>query len=90
MVTAYNVFTNNGYIVSILHNTKDGNITEAEYQSIMDVVNHKPAASNGFDYRLTIELEWELYELPVGEEADDEEATAEDYETALAEMGVEV
>ena len=86
----YKVFTNNGYIVSILHDAKDGNITEAEYQAIVDAVNHKPIAPNGFDYRLTIELEWELYELPVVDEEEDEEATAEDYENALAEMGVEV
>ena len=35
-------------------------------------------------YRLTAELEWELYELPPVEE--DEEVTAEDDEAALAEM----
>ena len=61
-------------------------ITEAEYNHIKSVIDNRPAAQDGYGYRLTDSLEWELYELPPVEE--DEEVTAEDYEAALAEMGV--
>ena len=64
-------------------------ITEAEYNHIKTIIDSRPTASDGFGYRLTENLEWELYELPVVEEVE-EEPTAEDYVTALAEMGVEV
>ena len=63
-------------------------ITEAEYNHIKSIIDNRPTAPDGYGYRLTAELEWELYEMPVEEV--EEEATAEDYETALAEMGVEV
>lgn len=64
-------------------------ITEAEYNHIKSIIDNRPTAPDGYGYRLTVELEWELYELPP-EEVTDEEATAEDYEAALAEMGIEV
>ena len=63
-------------------------ITEAEYNRIKSIIDNRPTAPDGFTYRLTAELEWELYGMPVEEV--EEEAAAEDYETALAEMGVEV
>lgn len=64
-------------------------ITETQYNEILAMLHNRPPAPDGYGYRLTAELEWELYELPA-EEAADEEATAEDYEAALAEMGVKV
>lgn len=63
-------------------------ITEAEYNEILSMLRNRPTAPEGYGYRLTADLVWELYELPPEEEAD-EEATAEDYEAALGEMGVE-
>lgn len=63
-------------------------ITETQYNEILSILHNKPTAPDGFAYRLTKELEWELYELSIVEA--DEEATTEDYETALADMGVEV
>ena len=71
------------------HYWRGKEITEAEYNEILSILHSRPKAPEGFGYRLTDELEWELYELPHEEETD-EEATAEDYEAALAEMGVEV
>ena len=64
-------------------------ITEAEYDQILSMLRNRPTAPDGYGYRLTADLVWELYELPPEEETD-EEATAEDYEAALGEMGVEV
>ena len=63
-------------------------IIESEYNEILAMLRNIPTAPDGFAYCLTAELEWELYELPTVEES--EEATADDYEAALAEMGVEV
>ena len=62
-------------------------ITEAKYNEILSMLHNKPTAEEGFAYRLTVDLEWELYEVPVEEETD-AEATEEDYQNALAEFGV--
>ena len=79
------VFINNGYIISIMHGAEEGNISDAEYQVIMDRVNRKPTPPDGYDYRLTVDLEWEMFELPG---VTDEPETEADYKAALAEAGV--
>ena len=38
-------------------------ITETEYNRIKSIVSNRPTAPDGFAYRLTAEMEWELYEL---------------------------
>lgn len=77
-------------IIAVIGTGKGGSqITGAEYNHIKTIIDNRPTAPDGFTYRLTAELEWELYELPVVEEVD-EDATADDYEAALAEMGVQV
>lgn len=77
----------------IKHNGKfyrDGKqITEEEYTDILNMIHNKPTAPDGYGYRLTDDLKWELYELSP-EDHEDEEATAEDYQAALAELGVSV
>lgn len=60
----YQKNTNNGYIVSIVKGATNGNITEAEYSTIMEVINNKPVSDDGYDYRLREDLTWELCELP--------------------------
>lgn len=62
-------------------------ITGEKYEEILNMIRNKPTAPDGYEYRLTNNLEWELYELPA-EEQEDEEATVEDYQAALAELGV--
>lgn len=62
-------------------------ITENQYNEILAMLRNRPTAPEGFSYRLTKELEWELQELPPVEEA---EATEEDFMAALAELGVNV
>ncbi len=62
-------------------------ITGEKYDEILNMIRNKPTAPDGYEYRLTNDLEWELYELPA-EEQEDEEATVEDYQAALAELGV--
>ena len=39
-------------------------ITEAEYNHIKAIIDNRPTAPDGYGYRLTINLEWELYEIP--------------------------
>lgn len=51
-------------------------ITESEYNSILETIRNRPAAPDGYTYRLTESLEWELYELP--EEDADPELTADE------------
>lgn len=51
-------------------------ITEAEYNEIREIIRNRPTAPEGYGYRLTESLEWELYELPAAEE--DPELTAEE------------
>ena len=83
------VFTNNGYIVSIMHGAKESNISDAEYQAIMDKMNRKPTPPDGYDYRLTVDLEWEMFELPKEtDEPETDEATETDYLASLVELGV--
>ena len=59
----YSIFTNNGYIISIVRDEK-GNVTKEEYLKIKEVLDNRPTPPQGYDYRLKESLEWELYELP--------------------------
>lgn len=79
----------NGYILSVQTNapTGTGNCTEEEYNTIIETIKNAPVPPDGYEYRLTTELEWVLCELPQLEEA---EATEADYQSALREMGVNV
>ena len=54
-------------------------ITEADYNHIKAIIDSRPAAPDGYGYRLTESLEWELYELPPAEE---DAATDEEYAEA--------
>lgn len=53
-------------------------ITEDEYNNILEIIHNKPTAPDGYGYRLTDSLDWELYELPT--EETEEEALAESVE----------
>lgn len=79
----------NGYIVGLVKGVANGNITEEEYNAILDVIRKKPTAEPGYDYHLKEDLTWEIYELPIPEpEPEEEEAQDQDYLSALAELGV--
>ena len=86
----YSVYVNNGYIISVVRDG-NGSVTDAEYQKIEAALRARPTAPEGYDYRLTTDLAWELYKLPEPV-ADDEDAdaTEADYRSALADMGVDV
>lgn len=68
---------NNGYLVAIGNGSGGTEITEAEYNNLLEIIHNKPIAESGFDYRLRADtLEWELVEIPPM--PDDDELTAEE------------
>ena len=72
---------NSGYIVSLATASRgEGNITEEEYNEILSVIENKPEAPDGYEYKLREDLTWELVELPPMPEP---EATPEELAKAL-------
>ena len=63
----YKIVADN-YIVAIGTGNGGEEITETRYNEILSMLRNRPVAPDGFDYRLTKELEWELQELPAEEE----------------------
>lgn len=63
----------NGYLVGVGENIAGEPISDSEYDAAMKVIRNRPTAPNGYAYRLTAGLEWELHELPI--ENDDPELT---------------
>ena len=67
----YKIITN-GYITVIGTGNGGTEITEEEYNSLLDHIRNCPEAPEGYGYRLKEDLTWELYELPVIPEEDEE------------------
>ena len=42
-------------------------IDKTKYQKILNIIRNKPVAPEGFDYRLTNKLTWELFEVEYAE-----------------------
>lgn len=66
-----------GYIVAVSANYGE-EITDSEYNSVMEKINSAPTAPAGYRYQLKTDLTWELCELPVTPEDTDQELTAEE------------
>ena len=61
----YRTIERDGIIIAISKNGSVGKtITAEEYAEIMAMLRNPPAALEGYGYRLTESLQWELYELP--------------------------
>ena len=54
--------TDNGYITSIGTGGGGTDISKAEYNNIISVIQSKPQRSGNMDYRLKEDLTWESYE----------------------------
>ena len=55
--------TNDGYITSVGHGgIGDTEITEAEYNTILDIINNAPEPELGYQYMLKTDLTWEKVE----------------------------
>lgn len=57
----YKKYEKDGYILCLGIGDE---ITEDEYNKILDKINNRPTAPEGFTYRLTTALKWELCKLP--------------------------
>lgn len=66
----YKKYEKDGYILCLGIGDE---ITEDEYNKILNKINNRPTAPEGHTYRLTTSLEWELCELQPIESIDDEE-----------------
>lgn len=83
----YKLIDEDGYIFCIGTGSGGEEITQAEYDTILSVINNRPEAEPGYSYKLRTDLTWELCEVPPVPE-EDAEATDDDYRAALAELGV--
>ena len=57
-------YINDKYIIGVGTGAGGEEITEQEYNSILDKINNCPEAPDGYFYRLTTTMEWELCEVP--------------------------
>lgn len=57
-------YINDDFIIGVGTGTSGEEITEKEYNSILDKINNRPEAPEGYSYRLTTAMEWELAEIP--------------------------
>ena len=73
----YNKQTSNNYILAIGTGYGGTEITEAEYNEIMAIIQNRPIAE-GKGYRLKADLTWEEYDLPPVVVSDDDELSAEE------------
>ena len=74
----YNKQTSNNYILAIGTGYGGTEITEAEYNEIMAIIQNRPAAE-GKGYRLKADLTWEEYDLPpVPEPSDNDEISTDE------------
>ena len=67
----------NGYLTSIGTGYDGEEITQQEYDVILNAIHNRPEAPDGYYYRLLPDLTWELHELPPADtdpEIGDEEA----------------
>ena len=82
----YNKQTSNNYVIAIGTGAGGTEITKAEYDEIMAIIQNRPAAE-GKGYRLKTDLTWEEYDLPPEPEPSDEDELS-DAEALNVIMGV--
>ena len=75
-------YINDNFIIGVGTGSGGEEITEQEYNAILDKINNRPEAPEGYSYRLTTAMEWELCEVPKTEPTIEEEIieNEEDYE----------
>ena len=73
----YNKQVSNSYISAIGTGHGGVEITEDEYNAIMDVIKNRPSAE-GKGYRLKTDLTWEEYDLPPAPKPSDEDEISAD------------
>lgn len=88
-MTGYFKIVSDEFILGVGTGNGGTQISQAEYQTISELIQERPFAPSGYTYMLTEALEWQLVELPPAPPVDDP-ATPEDYEDALSKLGVSV
>lgn len=66
-------YINDNFIIGVGTGSGGEEISEKEYNSILHKINNRPEAPEGYSYRLTTSLEWELCETPKIEPTADEQ-----------------
>ena len=66
-------YINDKYIIGVGTGAGGEKITEQEYNSLLNKINNRPVAPDGYSYRLTTAMEWELCEVPKIEPTTEEE-----------------
>lgn len=68
-------YINDKFIIGVGTGTGAGSeeISEQEYNSILDKINNRLEAPDGYSYRLTTAMEWKLCEVPKTEPTAEEE-----------------
>lgn len=64
---------NDKFIIGVGTGSGSEEISEQEYNDILEKINNRPEAPEGFSYRLTTSLEWELCEVSKTEPTAEEE-----------------
>lgn len=57
-------YINDKYIIGVGTGSGGEEITEQEYNALLDKINNRPEAPEGYSYRLTTAMEWKLCEVP--------------------------
>ena len=70
-------YNNSGNLLAIGTGYGGTEITEAEYNEIMAIIQNRPIAE-GKGYRLKTDLTWEAYDLPPEPELSDEDEISTD------------
>lgn len=66
-------YINKNFIIGVGTGSGGEEITEKEYNSILEKINNRPEAPEGYSYRLTTAMKWELCEVPKIEPTTEEE-----------------
>lgn len=66
-------YINDKFIIGVGTGSGGEEINEQEYNNILDKINNRPEAPEGYSYRLTTAMEWELSEVPKIEPTAEEE-----------------
>lgn len=66
-------YINDRYIIGVGTGSGGEEISEQEYNAILDKINNRPEAPDRYSYRLTTAMEWELAEVPKTEPTEEEE-----------------
>lgn len=62
----------NGYIIAIQTIEGQTEITEQEYNEILNTIHNKPVAQDGYTYRLKDNLTWELIPCELGGDSNEQ------------------